>query len=358
MKHKKRIILILSLVFLFALPSLAYAAPTITNVSGALTHGNTITVSGSGFGAKSPAAPVLWAPFDTSLAPSSLGRATSWQYNECVEYTASGRSGGGAKTIDSCGKTATAQLGFNTDTLGLGYYFNTLGQKNYIFRHRRMNYSNDINLKSLEIIGTDYTTNNNWVFNHSTNQWISQQVDPGSYFYMDPSPVVNQWGTEELVMRANVVLGENADVKWYGNGVLLGDSTTDGWFISARGTGGTDMMRIVPVFHGDYNITGGGTLADTPEYWDSVYVDNSWSRVLLGDAATFAASTQREIQIPSAWSDTSLTLTANLGQYTTGTAYLYVVDSAGAVNANGFPVTIGGAPDTTPPIAPSGLGIQ
>jgi hypothetical protein len=97
---------------------------------------------------------------------------------------------------------------------------------------------------------------------------------------------------------------------------------------------------------------------DTWQYYADAYMDFSIARVLLGNAATYDASAIREVQSPSVWNDTALTLTANLGKFTTGTAYLYVVDSTGAVNAIGYPVTVGGTTDTTPPAAPSGLGVQ
>src|SRR5207248_10898297 len=69
---------------------------------------------------------------------------------------------------------------------------------------------------------------------------------------------------------------------------------------------------------------------------------------------TYAASTIREVQIPTAWSGSSISLTVNLGKFQTGqTAYLYVVDSNGQANSAGVPITVGsgggGGGDTTPP---------
>lgn len=93
-------------------------------------------------------------------------------------------------------------------------------------------------------------------------------------------------------------------------------------------------------------------------YVDDVYVDVTRARVEVCDTSTWAARTRCEPQIPSAWSITSITVTGAMASFSSGTAYLYVVDSTGAVNANGFPVTIGGSGDTTPPAAPTGLGVQ
>ncbi|MCD6288604.1 MAG: hypothetical protein J7M12_05765, partial [Candidatus Hydrogenedentes bacterium] len=58
-----------------------------------------------------------------------------------------------------------------------------------------------------------------------------------------------------------------------------------------------------------------------------------------GNASTWSACTHREIQIPTAWSNDTITFTVNQGSFPYGTAYLYVVDSTGAWNENGYPIT-------------------
>jgi hypothetical protein len=82
--------------------------------------------------------------------------------------------------------------------------------------------------------------------------------------------------------------------------------------------------------------------AKTYIYGDDSYVDTTLARVELGDAATWTGCKHREIQVPSAWSDNSISVTVNAGSFTSGqTAYLYVVDKDGNVNANGQPVVLG-----------------
>jgi hypothetical protein len=74
-------------------------------------------------------------------------------------------------------------------------------------------------------------------------------------------------------------------------------------------------------------------------YFDDVYIDDSWARVVIADQPTLEASTHREIQIPSAWSDTSVTITVNQGSFPSLVgAYLYIIDSNGNVNADGYPL--------------------
>lgn len=90
--------------------------------------------------------------------------------------------------------------------------------------------------------------------------------------------------------------------------------------------------------------------------YDDIFIDFTQARVEIGDAPTWSASRHKEIQIPTRWSDGTISIRVNTGTFTAGTrAYLYVVDAAGAVNSDGVAITIGGANHTIKPQAPSGL---
>ena len=74
-------------------------------------------------------------------------------------------------------------------------------------------------------------------------------------------------------------------------------------------------------------------------YYDDVYLDTTLARVVLANAPVLSQASIIELQIPSAWSDGSITATVNLGQFTQGqTAYLYVVDASGTPNPTGVAV--------------------
>jgi hypothetical protein len=82
-----------------------------------------------------------------------------------------------------------------------------------------------------------------------------------------------------------------------------------------------------------------------PQYMDDAYADFTQARVELSEHASWDDTSQhrKELQIPISWSDSSITVTVNQGQFVSGqTAYLYVIDDAGAVNQAGYPVTISG----------------
>ncbi|MBK8508351.1 MAG: hypothetical protein IPL51_06760 [Candidatus Competibacteraceae bacterium] len=73
--------------------------------------------------------------------------------------------------------------------------------------------------------------------------------------------------------------------------------------------------------------------------YDDVYVDHTQSRVEIGNASTWSASTIRAIQIPTSWSDSSIKVNLNKGSITSDTAYLFVIDSAGNAST-GYPINL------------------
>jgi hypothetical protein len=81
--------------------------------------------------------------------------------------------------------------------------------------------------------------------------------------------------------------------------------------------------------------------ANNWRYFADVYLDYTRARVVLANSVNLSAATIIETQIPSNWSDTSITFTANLGKFTSGqTAYLFVVDSSGLRNSAGYRVVL------------------
>jgi len=121
--------------------------------------------------------------------------------------------------------------------------------------------------------------------------------------------------------------------------------------IKTRGSGGQLWNQLML---GQYVADGATTI-----YYDDVYVDNSWARVVLGDKPVYADCSIREIQIPTSWSINSITLRVNKGSFSSGsTAYLYVIDENGNIS-NSKAVVIGSSEttsaDTTPPNQPTGI---
>ena len=85
---------------------------------------------------------------------------------------------------------------------------------------------------------------------------------------------------------------------------------------------------------------------DACRFFDDVYVDNTYSRVIIGDAPKYADCKIVEPQIPVEWSESSITLVVNQGALPNGKNYLYIFDSGNLSNTAGFPVEISGSPDS------------
>ena len=101
-------------------------------------------------------------------------------------------------------------------------------------------------------------------------------------------------------------------------------------------------------FLGDGHTVGIGGMLDGPTdnnnfgargyyEFDDFFVDYTWARVEVGNAATWSAVTRKEIQVPVAWSNSGVTFRMNRGAFLPSEPiYLYVVDPTGAVNPNGY----------------------
>ena len=356
---------VLSLAFLMGailFPKWSLAAPAITSVSGTINEAQTVTITGSGFGVKSPAKPYFWAPMEGSANPSSLGIVTAWGGMNDMAYAAGcGPAGGGCLQGDAGNKIWTAKVNATGD-----FSWAAPGQKAYLYRKLKTTFSVfspvAINWKSWRVWGTiletgattsimDGVWNGSFAMDHT--------VESGDSLWPIDGPcgfgTVGQWNTNEILLRSNTnAVGKGDGFFLYRtNGANCGEVPYESY-------NGTRYLKLwdasqtvkLQEFYAVHGVKANHTMAPTDRYSaDDVYLDTTWSRVMIGNASTLASSTQIEIQIPTAWSSNSLTISSYPGQFNSGqTAYLYVIDSNNDVNANGYPITIGGGGgDTTPP---------
>ena len=179
--------------------------------------------------------------------------------------------------------------------------------------------------------GASLSSNVNW--------WFSDAVNP----------MAGAWTKIELeICYTNQTSGY---IKLWENGVLK--INYSGYTDRYAGTARNDSI-------GGYARQSGYT--NNWRYFADLYLDHSRARVIIGNASTYNASTKREVQIPTSWSNGAISINVNAGAFSSGqNAYLYVVGSDGTVNSNGYPITIGqsSAPaDTTPPAKPSGVTVN
>jgi hypothetical protein len=363
--YKKYLFFVLILFGVLFLVKTSLAAPSVSSVSGTIRDGSSITVAGSNFGTKSPAIPIKWDNFSGGTNGNVL--ANGWAYHVADEgYSVPYYSNDSPRT----GRSLLVRCEFSTKNGCVFYKSLETSNKPKVYttfylRVRKLNGGEPDNYKYC--VFTSSPTSFAGAF---PRLWFSGNA--GSYYMQSASdeggesmdcytekPADNVWKRVELYGIASSG-GSTKDGKIY----FYKQNNTDGKFEAPdHCTSGHDQMACqtrdtlhwVNAFYGIYKYLGGDHYYD----FSDIYFDDTLARVEIGDNATWANCTQREIQIPSTWSDNSITLTANQGSFANGQqAYLYVVDSNGSVNASGYPVMIGsGSSDTTPPAPPSGVTI-
>jgi hypothetical protein len=90
---------------------------------------------------------------------------------------------------------------------------------------------------------------------------------------------------------------------------------------------------------GDLGSLYGAALGGSGGHMDfhDAYQSYTIARVVVGNASTYSACDRFHMQIPTAWSSTSITVTANRGSFSNLSGnYLYVVASDNTVNSSGF----------------------
>jgi hypothetical protein len=336
--------------------------------SGGLVHGQpfTITTSQMGvasFGTKATAKPYLWAPMDGSINPSPLGVVTSWDgIGSGTVYNPTGNKigGGCAQHEASQGPGITPQwvMGVLSPS---GWDWNSYGQRFYVYRKTKRDwaYATGQNVKNIRVWGwSGSSIRGPDIYFSSSNGRVGIEGIPVDYFDYTMSGAnltalqgpINQWYTEEQALKSNSNSATaDADMRYTTNGgpeLCQFPNTT--WLLNAlkfkTDTGSTNDGRLTMLYAVHMIAEGSDGWIPPPagtRLWsDDVYVDNTWARVMIGDNPVFSSARNREIQIPSAWSTNSITITANTASFPVGTpAYLFVIDSTGAASA-GFPVSV------------------
>jgi len=345
--------------------STAAGEPSISSVSGSVRHDETVTVSGSGFGAKpSAAAPRVWDNFEGGVDGEVIhGRkpiiGPNWD-----SYT----SNGFLPLYSNASNRHNSALCSRHDFVSDGQYNCSL---EYHSAEGRAYFT----------FWWKYTRQQDY-YNRNTKPWIvygDSGWGPLAYIgFGNPDygdGVVRNSVQDEGGGAAPTIWGEtqldDIDGEWVRVEVYLEESTPNAsngtfqtWIHKPGGSpaaitfdcnsGEQSYMtrsssnhwfqwHFGSYFSRDTLPSGGGQVANGYICLDDFYFDVSRARVELGNASTWSACTHREIQIPTNWNSDSITITVNQGAFQPGqTVYLYVVDENGNVNENGYPVTIDG----------------
>lgn len=354
-----------------ALASVAMSAPVVQQVSGTFDHKATVIISGTGFGSKPTAAPLVWD--DATGAKMSDKWDGLWPYKGPpgfnLAYYSPMRGVNPPHSHDSR-LIAGAHNGGNWQTGTDVVFFKNIALPAFPFyiyaswyqvADKKWVYGGDNNYKTFEYSNccSPYEMPNNWFTAYGPPHPDSSTDSPMWVWTDDGHAMLSP-------VDAN---GHNA---WWGHGVSPMSGTwskvevavkvtnqDDGYIkVWEDGRQVMDYVGSTDKYPGNSRTIGIGGFARiaSPQNWryfDDAYLDLSLARVVLANNAVLADATVIEPQIPKAWSSTSITATVNLGKFGSGsTAYLFVVDASGTPSAKGLAVKAGGSAAPDEPGAP------
>ncbi len=327
----KSIICVL-LSMLLALPS-AFADPQISNVEGSVADSVSITITGTDFSTKVPAAPVMWEDVETGSFNSNW--STTHQLYVDNDYNRHGGSFFHAENDYSQHTYGFFTLRQTSSRWFIQYWFNLdetwewgYGANSKMSNIKFMRFWEDGGNNNVVSVYHSYAGDN-------AQAGVEGIAQSGGGYFNDPLPhdiTQNVWHCQQFEFGENSALGASDGVFriWY-DGHL-------GCDFSNIMTRNAEHPNLKYPFVVGWFSSWGTTATPVYVFLDDIYLDNTWARVEIGDNATYEACTHREIQIPTEWSPTQIKVTVNQGSFGYEDAYLFVVDSDGTPST-GVPVT-------------------
>ena len=330
--------------------SVAVAGPSISTASGNLAHGDTLAISGTGFGTKATAAPIRWETFEDGTVGQSITTTGYWSAETPSQTLfdddtpVSTRHSHSDKHIRWYSPPSSSTRPFYRDNVGFEStgkaYVNTWLYMDFVSGDPEL--STGWQLKLFRIQGghshgtPPYFLNNLCTLDDETvSYWVvpihhNPSLWPGSGWMEE-----HYWVNMIMEYKDSSLDTSDGQAHFYSSDAPLTDGAYRKFSRTNIETRYDDITGYVDCLLMGYLLVNGGEEAST--YWDDIYIDKYWARVEIGDASTYANCKHREMQIPSTWSDTSVTVTLNQGSFDQlDSKYLYVVDNDGAVSASGY----------------------
>lgn len=333
-------------------------AAIISSVSGSISHGSTIVISGSGFGSKTRGTPLLWGGFEGGVVGASAeGCGPTISAGALASYTAWEKSGDNSLLVNSSSPlvntTKHARVTFSSSSVwytfvSIPYAFSTAGQKIYISFNYRYNFTSSYPRQCKALIWYDSDSVDKMYMStafdtYESGGWRMHVTQSGETWLGVTGPeITNEWvRLENYIIQSDVSVAngfwESAIIR---NGEINGNTRTS--------TLRTESISWVQLALGGAYYSMGGSNPGTVDI-NNIYIDDTPQRVEIGNSPIWDSCTYREILIPSAWSDTSITASFRQGVFANGaTVYLFVVGSDNT-RSSGKAITIGGTSvDITP----------
>jgi len=335
---KVKLILFFSL-FFFVTSAPANSAPEINEVTGSISEGNSITITGTNFGAHSDNQPNAdyvanaWDDLDDGYISSDIFGSDNYgpEYwtNSAEQRTGSSNCARSFRSSDTSftsvfgdsvtGGAASLKAGTNTTIFVSGWFMLPAASVTLM--------ENVVSEQCKFISSTNNAGCGNQYWNFMGNTRIN--YEDSRIAENPPELTVGNGIVDAGVWNRFSIELTPTHTYFYCNGKQY--STKTSWQCTP---GDLDIYW--------FRYFGG---SDWYVYGDDFYADYTIARVELSENSTWDTTTRKhlEIQPATSWSDSSITITLNQGSFQEGdTVYLYVIDENGVANTNGYPLNIGG----------------
>lgn len=324
----------------------SHAQPVINSVDGAVLHGQAIEINGSSFGTKTVVAPLIWDNFENGTLDGTVQNGWSLQReNETYPiYTDVQKYGRGNLSLTNhiepnggcqfCGAYQEVEESYELYT-SYRFRLDVTGNDYLILKLARLastpNYGGVKNYNGAGTLKYQYQPMYDWGY---VNLETSSDTDIKVTCTGTPA---GDWHRIEMYYKLSQPAGAANGAAW----IVINNETDSRfmWKDSVTLEEGYELKLhslLLPLMGANPREDGKFDL-----YVDDVYLDNSLARVEIGNASTWSASTRKEIQIPTSWSSSAITVNVNAGNFEDEEqVYLYVVDKDGNVNENGYPINI------------------
>lgn len=319
---------------------MASAAPSVQYVSGTISDDETVTISGSNFGTKSPAAPVGFYDFEDNTVPAGWTYEYGSAQSDNISISTQNYSGTYSAEFDiyTAMRPSFSWISGASSSYNL-YIFQKL-MRNWSFTNEADNtrYSKIKFCRYVTVSGQAYP-NFYYEFSLDNEKEIieySLAGDPYTdYFSFDIENVwaKDSWGTFEVYYG----VAQSGEMRLVFDGNII--NTNSG--LDFRSDIDSNLRPGFGFYQPMASERSGGVSAPDRYWADDIYIDNTQARVFISENSNGGGN--REIQIPSTWSSTSITITFNQGTFSTSdTVYLFVCDSYNACSS-AYTLTIGGS---------------
>ncbi len=323
------------------------SALSIPKITGVTTSGQTIAVSGSGFGTKPTAAPIKFDNFDNGTNGSALSsRDPSWKV-----YNNNAHGVNYSNAVVHSGALSVGTHIANGESFNTNYYTYPQASTEMFISYWWRTANGDLNdhtIIKMTRINSSEAAGGGGVYNGPGNTSLGGTYDlarnAGPYCAYNngvtgeailkyfKEPPLNSWIKVEMYKKLSTPGSTNGvmECNFVGTDYAIDSAAM------TRAAGYSFLLNTVLLG----TMDGAAQTHDYDIYIDDMYIDNSRARVEIGNSPAWLRCTKLEIQVPTQWADGQVACKLNMGAFTgSEPLYLYVVDANGAVNAIGFPLS-------------------